>query len=602
MDASSRLLTSFLLFTFIFSCFGSFWLSDNNFVFLQDIRFSPVSELLCSPNNEGDLFYSSSENCIFFCDGERVVPLLEKTGSTPHLLPVEPSALLQIEESPAPGMDAMPMYSRVRLEATSVHVTGRCWDWQVGCLVYSAEHRTLLYCDRVWLDYIARYGAEPNPTRRIWPGVSTATSGLAPATLTLAARGLCLRPGYTVFENYTSAEDGVVENTVQSRTYNTYPCSPAVAGAFHAVQVSATLSITPERNSYAFCDGKRWRETGLTYKFDYPCNGTYMVPVSNLTWPDYLYGIADAQCSCAAFDYIVYWCEGDIPHCMDYSPMYGCVRCEPGYTNNAGKQCINLGLTEAEMNSPTVHHWDKVTDPCSDSTSVDGIFCSDGVVTRLTVSWARTLPPSLNDFVALFRLEFFGAQLSGTVPRLAALRHVQSFSLFNTELSGPFPQLSDLPNLYSCYMYGNNFDSIGQLKHPRLSLLFLFGNSFTGPLPDFSQMTALEYLSLSGNHFSGSLNETILPAKLEILELNNNTLTGPLPDLSGFPALNAINLSANYFTGEVSVNALPPHSVTIHLQENCLTSTHYAGNALEEWPPLPYLDEYIYSEQRSGGC
>lgn len=85
-----------------------------------------------------------------------------------------------------------------------------------------------------------------------------------------------------------------------------------------------------------------------------------------------------------------------------------------------------------------------------------------------------------------------------------------------------------------------------------LSKLSFRNNSFSGPLPNLSNLVHLEYVDFSYNRFWGSIPleyATELP-KLQVLELQENSLDGPIPPFDQ-PTLRAFNVSHNHLEGPI---------------------------------------------------
>ena len=85
-----------------------------------------------------------------------------------------------------------------------------------------------------------------------------------------------------------------------------------------------------------------------------------------------------------------------------------------------------------------------------------------------------------------------------------------------------------------------------------LTNLLLEANEITGPIPDLSALTKLEWLQLNDNKLTGTINVNHIPASLVSLSLSSNNLSGPFPDLSKFTSLQIIGLHRNNLTGNVS--------------------------------------------------
>ncbi|XP_050377588.1 probable leucine-rich repeat receptor-like protein kinase At1g68400 [Argentina anserina] len=85
-----------------------------------------------------------------------------------------------------------------------------------------------------------------------------------------------------------------------------------------------------------------------------------------------------------------------------------------------------------------------------------------------------------------------------------------------------------------------------------LSKLSFRNNTFSGPLPNLSNLVNLEFVDFSYNCFWGSIPfeyATDLP-KLEVLELQENSLDGTIPSFDQF-TLRAFNVSHNHLEGPI---------------------------------------------------
>ncbi|KAM5570208.1 putative leucine-rich repeat receptor-like protein kinase [Rosa sericea] len=85
-----------------------------------------------------------------------------------------------------------------------------------------------------------------------------------------------------------------------------------------------------------------------------------------------------------------------------------------------------------------------------------------------------------------------------------------------------------------------------------LSKLSFRNNTFSGPIPNLSNLVHLEYVDFSYNRFWGSIPfeyTTDLP-KLELLELQENSLDGSIPPFDQ-PTLRAFNVSHNHLDGPI---------------------------------------------------
>eukprot|EP00033_Pygsuia_biforma_P002521 GCRY01002792.1.p1 GENE.GCRY01002792.1~~GCRY01002792.1.p1 ORF type:complete len:534 (+),score=53.55 GCRY01002792.1:279-1880(+) len=529
---TSKAVATTILATFVFSllllvCPAMFWSDSHEFVHLEDLRLSPLSQDFaflnahCTETQEGALFYSSSENCLFFCDGERLIPFLSETDASPSFMDVLPSSLTQVVQSTSESASqsiAMPTFSFLHFQPTEVVVGDDCSLEEINCFVYSATLRTMMQCTSsgYWKEYISRANASSHVGHTLWPGVAASFFDSNLLSTMLVAPGLCMSPQYTVNITYSGSTMSVSEST--------YACTPAVAGAFHCAQVSSSIPGAALRNVCAFCDGKTWRETGLSYTFGSPCNGQWMRYSGEVMTESEIYGRLTADfCSCYRFDYELKWCEGNIPHCKVFSGTR-CLECEPGFVNNAGKQCFDLGRTGDEIDPLREHlvGWASGVYPCAPgSEAVTGLTCRGDLLIQILITTAKALPLTLNDFTAVEKIVFRGAQLEGQVPDYTGLRAVRQLYFTESSLSGSLPKLELYPALTHCGLYDNKFSTRKlfrqSLRSNTVVKLFLQKNTFTGLFFDFSGLTRLQELCLDETQFSESLAESFFPPSLRHL-------------------------------------------------------------------------------------
>ncbi|PSS19857.1 Receptor protein kinase [Actinidia chinensis var. chinensis] len=108
-------------------------------------------------------------------------------------------------------------------------------------------------------------------------------------------------------------------------------------------------------------------------------------------------------------------------------------------------------------------------------------------------------------------------------------------------------------NVSSVPLFGTVPPEIGLLN--KLVNLTLVADNLTGPLPmAMSNLTAIKFLNLSSNTFSGELPGDVVVAmtELEVFDAYNNNLTGELPtEFAKLRKLKILHLGGNYFSGEI---------------------------------------------------
>lgn len=151
-----------------------------------------------------------------------------------------------------------------------------------------------------------------------------------------------------------------------------------------------------------------------------------------------------------------------------------------------------------------------------------------------------TLPSDLQGSAQLNNLSLTGCNLVGPLPDfLGKMSSLTLLEMAYNKLSGEIPpSYSGLPlkilklnNQMGSGLSGT-MDVITSMT--QLTLLWLHGNSFTGPIPKtIGACTSLKQVTLNDNKLVGVIPEklTKLPG-LEVLQVQNNQLMGPIPKVS----------------------------------------------------------------------
>ncbi|CAI0451324.1 unnamed protein product [Linum tenue] len=176
---------------------------------------------------------------------------------------------------------------------------------------------------------------------------------------------------------------------------------------------------------------------------------------------------------------------------------------------------------------------------------------------------------------------------------------VVSLSIPKKKLYGFLPAaLGSLPDLRHINLRNNRF--FGSLpaalfsQARGLQSLVLYGNSFSGSLPDeIGKLTYLQSLDLSQNLFNGSIPSSIVQCKrLRTLDLSQNNFTASLPSGfgSGLVSLEKLDLSFNKFNGSIpsDVGNLSSLQGTVDLSHNFFTGPIPAS--LGSLPEKVYID------------
>ncbi|CAN0916205.1 Receptor protein kinase-like protein ZAR1 [Linum grandiflorum] len=248
-----------------------------------------------------------------------------------------------------------------------------------------------------------------------------------------------------------------------------------------------------------------------------------------------------------------------------------------GSLNDEGNALLAFKQSISEDPEGSLSNWNTSQDnPCS----WNGVTCKDLQVISLSIPKKKLygfLPPAL-----------------GSLP---GLRHV---NLRNNKLFGTLPAalFSQAQGLQSLVLYGNSFsgslpDEIGKLKY--LQSLDLSQNFFNGSLPaSIVKCTRLKTLDLSSNNFTGSLPSGFGSGlvSLEKLDLSLNKFDGLIPsDMGNLSSLQGtVDLSHNFFTGSIpaSLGSLP-EKVYIDLTYNNLSGPIPQNGALMNRGPTAFI-------------
>ena len=194
---------------------------------------------------------------------------------------------------------------------------------------------------------------------------------------------------------------------------------------------------------------------------------------------------------------------------------------------------------------------------------MNGVYClEDGESVNALVLLGNTLRGPLPwELVLLTNLEVINLDLNGltgSIPsRIGELTNLKSIFLSNNGLTGSIPaSISKLTMLEMFWAQQNALTGPLPLTlSPVTFQLFLDDNRLTGSIPETwgTSMPALEWVSLGGNSFNGTLPSTFgLLSNLHALAINNNLLTGTIPTELGLPnSLQSLSIEGNSFVGSV---------------------------------------------------
>lgn len=155
-------------------------------------------------------------------------------------------------------------------------------------------------------------------------------------------------------------------------------------------------------------------------------------------------------------------------------------------------------------------------------------------------SWV--IPDSLKSASALQKFSATSANITGKIPdffggdTFAGLTDLSlSFNYLEGELPGSFSG-SSVQNLWlngqnSMSKLNGTLDVLQNMT--QLTQLWLHGNSFSGGLPDFSDLNQLQDLKVRDNMLTGLVPESLIGLQsLKVVNLTNNLLQGPTPSFS----------------------------------------------------------------------
>ncbi|CAN6875779.1 unnamed protein product [Brassica oleracea var. botrytis] len=248
------------------------------------------------------------------------------------------------------------------------------------------------------------------------------------------------------------------------------------------------------------------------------------------------------------------------------------------------KSSLNL-TSDVDWSNPNPCEWDTVQ--CDGSSRVTRI--------QLKQKGVRgTLPPDLQKLSELVVVEFFSNKISGPIPDLSGLTHLQTLNLHDNLFdstpknlfsgmnslqevyldNNPFPsweipetvkEATSLKNLslINCNVTGSIPDFFGSETLPSLASLKLSRNNLHGGLPSSLSGSSLQQLYLNGQKLNGSISVLQNMTSLVEVDLQGNAFSGPIPDLSGLQSLRLFNVRENQLTGVVPPSFTGLKSLTV---------------------------------------
>ncbi|KAL2485038.1 putative receptor protein kinase TMK1 [Abeliophyllum distichum] len=155
-------------------------------------------------------------------------------------------------------------------------------------------------------------------------------------------------------------------------------------------------------------------------------------------------------------------------------------------------------------------------------------------------SWE--IPDSLKSASTLQTFSATFANISGPLPDFfggETFSSLVTLHLAFNNFEGPLPSTWAGSSMQSLWLNGQRSNSrlngsIAVLQNmTQLTEVWLHGNSFSGPMPDFSGLTQLQNLSLRDNSLTGPVPASLVGLKsLVVVNLTNNMLQGATPKFS----------------------------------------------------------------------
>ncbi|KAL8148655.1 pollen receptor-like kinase 1 [Apium graveolens] len=180
----------------------------------------------------------------------------------------------------------------------------------------------------------------------------------------------------------------------------------------------------------------------------------------------------------------------------------------------SSESAILLNFKDSLSNNTALFSWNDTKPPCPTGNWA-GVHCVDNSVRAL-------------------RLQRIGLKGNLKVEMLKDLRGLRTISIMGNELEGEIPDFTVLSALKYLYMSDNKFS--GGIKidafHGMISLkkLHAASNQFSGPIPgSLALLPKLKELKLENNRFSGEI-PNFQQQNLTSFNVSNNQLSGRIPD------------------------------------------------------------------------
>ena len=148
--------------------------------------------------------------------------------------------------------------------------------------------------------------------------------------------------------------------------------------------------------------------------------------------------------------------------------------------------------------------------------------------------WA--IPESIKEATSLQTFEATNCSAIGNIPDLSSLVSLTTLHLAFNYLKGELPASFSGSGIQELWLNGQQGDtklngSIAVLANmTSLTSVWLYGNQFTGPIPDFLKVTGLSDASFRENSLTGVVPDSFVNlSSLKTVNLTNNLLQGPAP-------------------------------------------------------------------------
>ncbi|KAM1259254.1 hypothetical protein FF1_038679 [Malus domestica] len=166
-----------------------------------------------------------------------------------------------------------------------------------------------------------------------------------------------------------------------------------------------------------------------------------------------------------------------------------------------------------------------------------------------------SIPPRISAMAMLQTLKIDGNFLNDTIPDwFNSLSNLTTLSLRNNKLEGALQDFSRLSSLQVLDLSGNRLSAMLPPMPKGLVMLFVSENSFSGKIPvKYGKLSGLQHIDMSHNALIGTPPAALfsLP-NISYLNLGSNLLSGSLPgNLICGSKLDFIDISNNSLTGDL---------------------------------------------------